>query len=251
MANGIQATERVLMQKVDPSEGYWQFVIPSEKQDLRLSTQLNVPATQEDHAKYVSPLGLSAANLRDTMRVFSALYELRGKGGEVETARQFIQNAMRTRYPSTSTRIVYMPSGQKDIIIHDFGRASMQETPKDFTDADMPLSQMPLEVCLALTGKTPQETSEIISYLNGNTPSYVWRINRKPTQRDERVVWFFAYSDWSYLYCIRGPADQFPAFRVSVASTEGASHSALANLSNENQRANGEQSVAKSAGESA
>jgi hypothetical protein len=208
------------MQKVEPSECYWQFIIPSEKRDLKLSTQLNAPATQEEHAKSISPLGLYAGSARDNFEIFSALYELRNKGGEVENARQFIQNALRNSYPITLTRIRYNPAGQKDIIIHNFGKASKQEIEMDVVGLDMPLGQMPLELCLALTGKKPQEAEEIIKYLN-QTSAYLWRINSKPSQVRERVVRLVAYSDWAYLNCYcRFLANRYPALRVGIASTE-------------------------------
>lgn len=214
MTNGtLQATERVVLQKVEPSEGFWQFIIPSENADLKLSTQLNTPNTQEGHAQYVSEKGLYAGTCKDVFRIGSALYALRGKGGQAEQARRFMQNAFRTQFPSTQTRIAYTPLGEKDIIIDNIGKASRQETLVDFTGIDVPLRQMPLELCLALTGKTPEEASEIMSYLNDRTPSYLLRVNQKPKQRTERVVRFGAGSDWAGLGCWY-PAVCYPALRV-------------------------------------
>ncbi len=215
MTTNLPATERVILTKVEPSEGYWRFVIPSEKRDIRLSTHLNQADTQEGHARAVSDLGLRAGSYKDYFQgAFSALYELRNKGGEVEQARQFLQDAMRTKYPSTLTRIRYNPRGEKDAIIHNFGTDSPEEISIDFSGVDMPISEMPLEVCLALTGKTPQETGEIMSYLNGGTSSYLWRVNSKPVQRDERVARFFAGSSRAGLSCDGSLAYRYPALRV-------------------------------------
>ena len=211
----LPATERVTLLKVEPSEGYWQFLIPSEKRDIRLSTTLSPADTQEAHAKYVSPSGFRIASYKGHFQVFSALYELRNKGAEVELARQFVRDTMRTQFPSTSTRLQYNPEGQKDAIIHNYGTDSPEEILVDFVGSDMPIDKMPLEVCLALTGKTPQEAGEIMSYINDRTPVYLWRVNSKPAQRDERVARFVAFSDRAYLDCNWGTDDRYPAFRVS------------------------------------
>ena len=196
------ATERVV-QFVEPTLGYW--VIPGERGDLKLASGLLSSMTQDKAGNYVSKEGFKRGSLIEQFNVFSALYDLRGKGGDVESARQFIQKSMRSSGLGTQTRISYMPEGL-DVVLHDYGRNSQKESRALITGLDREVvTCLSKDASLALTGKTPEQVSELFSYIN-RTSAFVWRLNKRPFAfYDECVAWFIAGLNRAYLFCDRGP----------------------------------------------
>ena len=171
---GLPATERVVG-FVEPSIGY--FIIPSEQGDRVLASKLLPAMTQERLATY-SKEGFHAASMPEYLELFDALYKLRGKGGEVEKARQFIMDSMRGSL-NTLTRLLYQPEGN-DRVIHGYGTKSPVEKQVDLVGQDGNILEvLTPEVSLALTGKTPEQVVELMKYING-TKAYVWRLNNKP-----------------------------------------------------------------------
>jgi hypothetical protein len=207
------ATERIVSY-VTPSSGYW--IIPSENEDFYLAQALTPAMTQEDAAKLISPEGFALVDVPTHIRLFKAMYDLRDKGGKVEKARMFLQTTMRNNFPNTSTRVAYMPKG-KDVITHGYGTKSPSKIRVKFVGEDGLVDEvLSQEASLALTGKKPEEVAEVMSYLNQQTPAYLWRVNSKPSQIDERVAWFDSGSSGAYLYCSGDPTDRVDSLRVRV-----------------------------------
>jgi hypothetical protein len=206
------ATERIVSY-VTPSSGYW--VIPSKNEDFYLAQALTPAMTQEDAAKLISPEGFALVDVPTHIRLFKAMYDLRDKGGEVEKARMFLQTTMRNNFPNTSTRVAYMPKG-KDVITHGYGTKSPSKIRVKFVGEDGLVNEvLSQEASLALTGKKPEEVAEVMSYLN-QTPAYLWRVNSKPSQIDERVARFYSDSIRAGLYGGRDPAYRYDSLGVRV-----------------------------------
>ena len=198
----LPSTERVVSY-TNPSTGYW--VIPSEKQIWHLAGTLNPSMTQDELAKYSSQEGFHALSVPDHFELFQAMYDLRNNGGEIEKARRFVKGSMRNNFLNTLTRLQYASKG-KDKIIHNYKTSSERKLKTGLVGADgLVKDVLSLEVSLALTGKKPEEIEEILSYIN-KTPAYIWRVNSKPSETDERVAWFDAGSDGAGLYCVRYPS---------------------------------------------
>ncbi|MEK6850040.1 MAG: hypothetical protein AABX85_00515 [Nanoarchaeota archaeon] len=209
MENGLIYTSR--------REGFWSFDVGSRIMDL--SDTLLPVMTQDQSAKYSSPDGFSTCTAEQFFLVGSKLYEMKDLSGKdkevVESARQFIRQGIRGHGLNTQTRISYS-SNDQDAIIHGYGKANPVMKNVDFVGRDgAPDKVLSLESSLALTGKKPEEVNTIMSYLN-NTVNYVWRVNSKPSNVDERVVRLDAYSDRFGLNCYRVPQDAGASFGVRV-----------------------------------
>jgi len=206
-----RATERVVSFN-PPSEGYW--IIPSEKGDILLANTLLPTMTQDQVAKYETKEGFHSMSMPEHFELFDALYQLRGKGGDVEKTRQFIQHSMRDFYPNTQTRIIYTPKGN-DKIVHGYGTSSAIEKRAEIVGANgKVLDVLTKRASMALTDKTPEQVAELMHYIN-RTPTYVCRLNQKPASvDDERVARLGAGFDGAGLGCFRSPQDEYPALGV-------------------------------------
>jgi len=70
------------------------------------------------------------------------------------------------------------------------------------------------EVLTAIFGTEDiKKINEVFQWIN-QTNAYLWRLNSKPSKRDERVVGFGALSGGLFLSCDGYPAGRYPAFRV-------------------------------------
>ncbi|MCX6748676.1 MAG: hypothetical protein NT076_03655 [Candidatus Pacearchaeota archaeon] len=196
-----------------PSLGVW--TIPSEEGDTRLAQDLLLAMTQEALAKYTSPHGFGALSMKGYFgRVLKPVFDLRATDKEASNIRKFLREAMRQTYPNTLTRIAYMSEGKKDLIIHDYGTPKQTETEVDFVGSDGEIvSNLSLDACLALTGRSPEEVRDIMKWING-TSAWVWRVNSKPRQRDERVAGFYASSGRADLDCSRRTGNSYPSLGV-------------------------------------
>ncbi|MFH1311121.1 MAG: hypothetical protein ABIH65_01815 [Nanoarchaeota archaeon] len=141
-------------------------------------------------------------------------YELRNENSlEAEKLRQFLRTGFR-QYPNTLTRIIYNPS-EKDKIIHNYKTSdeysfdSKVVGPDSFIDklADMNVLEQ------ILGTKDVIKINEVSQWIN-RTNSFIWRLNSKPSQKEERVARFVAYGSRLYLDCDGDPLYGDPAFRV-------------------------------------
>ncbi len=183
--------------------------------------------TQDESATKVFPGGFHTASIQDVFLIGGELYRLRnaeGKVGQaVNSAREFIEREIRSNLLNTQTRINYQPIG-KDAIIHNYGTPQAVSKDADFVGRDGEIRDvLTLEQSLVLTGKTSNEVLSIMEYLNG-TNGFVWRLNEKPKNVDERVVWLDAYSGGFDLDCFRGPRDAKASFGVRFGQKNKGDH---------------------------
>lgn len=225
MANGtLPATERVTIQKSNMArvvyvperkvEAGWRFKPGSGKEELFLYRDLTPSLTQYGLAKieYV-------ADVPTLFKLFETMYDLRDERG-TEYARQFIQNAFRTQFPSTLTRIAWMPKGSReDIVMHGYGTKNQTQREINLIGFDGEVEKVlrAAKACRALTGTTASNAKKYLDWINQTSYAGVWRFfNSRPEKRTERVVRFVADSDGAYLDCGgRRPAFCCPALRVS------------------------------------
>ncbi len=198
----------------------WAFDL-GEGKLIELSGDLIPPMTQEKSAGYVSREGFRACSLRDFFKLGGRMYELKNESGEigehVKLAQKFIIDSLRKGVLNTQTRVVCLPNGQQDKVVHDYGRDSVIQENLDLVGCDGEIEQvLSLEASLALTGKKPEKVAEIMSYLNNGTPVYIFKLKRKPESRDERVVGLGAYSGGFYLDCGRFPRFAYASFGVRI-----------------------------------
>lgn len=149
------------------------------------------------------------------MAIFLRAYELSKKNIEgIDGLKDFFKKGVQ-KFPSTLSRAVYMPEGEKDRVIHNYG------TPEEYTLKENILGEdnwieniSDKKVLTALFGtRDTKKINNFSQWLNG-TEGYLWRLNSKPSEKDERVVRFVASSYRLDLNACRNPLDQYPAFRV-------------------------------------
>lgn len=200
----LPSTERVVSYEQPTS--YW--IIPSEGKIWHLSSELIPSMTQDQAAKYSSKEGFHVLSVPDHFELFQAMYALRNNGGEIEKARAFVQSSMRNNFLGTLTRIGHLSKG-KDNIIHNY-KTSFEKKIKAKLVGEDGLAKYVLssEASLALTGKKPEEVEELLRYID-NTPTFVLRLNSKPSAKDERAVAFYAGSGGALLLCYRDPRGSY------------------------------------------
>jgi hypothetical protein len=137
-----------------------------------------------------------------------------------EEARVFIQKNMREKYLMTLTRVAYQPKG-KDKIIHNFGISEQYLLDELIVGEDRVIETKDSKALTVLLGTGDiSEINSVYQWLN-QTNAYIWRLNNKPKQVDERVAWFDAGSGGAGLDCGGGPADTGAGLGVR-ACAEGA-----------------------------
>ena len=130
---------------------------------------------------------------------------------EAEEAKKFLQDTSRARWLMTLTRIKYQPQvnllkraiyGVEDIIVHNYGMSDSYEEKTNFIGADGFIKDVASPAsCKALLGTDNiTEINNLAHWLN-ETDAYLWRVNSKPENVDERVAWLSAYSGWVVLGC--------------------------------------------------
>jgi hypothetical protein len=174
--------------------------------------------TQDDWAKYSlesKPRGdFYVGDMPLYHSVFRALFKRKGQQ-DAEEARKFIQEQMRARWLMTLTRIAYQQKG-KDRVIHDFGTNQTYLINESIVGPDKVIEQEDSSALTALLGTGDiNETKGVYNWIN-QTPTYIWRVNSKPKQVDERVARFVAGSGRAYLDCDRDPADSDSSLGVRI-----------------------------------
>ncbi len=139
-------------------------------------------------------------------------YELRDED-QSKTLQQFLRSGLRT-FPNTLTRIIYNSSGE-DRVIHNYGTSDEYSLQGDIVGSGGFVSELSDKTVLEkiIGTQDTQKINEISQYVNG-TDTYLWRLNSKPKQKDERVARFDAIGGRLGLDCCRHPRDEGPAFRV-------------------------------------
>jgi hypothetical protein len=192
-------------------EAGWRFMSKNGSEALFLYRDLTPPLTQDDLAKIED-----VADAPTLCKLFGLMYGLRDEK-ETENARQFIQNALRKGYPSTLTRIAWMPKGSRDIVMQRYGTRNQTQETINLVGSDGEVQEvLEANACKALTGTTPANVKKYIDWINETNYTGIRRFNSKPEQREESVVWLDAYSNRADLNCVvRYPTGRYPALRVS------------------------------------
>ena len=137
---------------------------------------------------------------------------------EITNVRAFIKDSALKTWLMTLTRIQYNPQGE-DIVIHNYKQPSQYELPVHFIGPDGAVlsadnSEKPVQALLD-TNQSLQEVNEAFRWLM-DVDAYIWRLNSKPQQTDERVAGFVAYSRGVSLSCGRDSHNPYSALRVSL-----------------------------------
>lgn len=136
---------------------------------------------------------------------------------KIELARSSLADLIKDEWLAMLTIARYNPSGDA-IFIHNHNQTdAYQNTATNFEGPDGDITttanvQGFLNALLS-TAKNPQEISEVYSWFR-NLPSYLWRINSKPDNTEERVARFYAARNWSCFGCIRLVDNSNPALGV-------------------------------------
>ena len=143
-----------------------------------------------------------------------AAYNLKNESpNEAEKLRQFLRQGFR-QFPNTLTRAIYNPSG-KDKIVHNHGTSDEYSSDAEIVGPDGLIAKIPDKKILeSLLGTDDiDKINEVSNWING-TNSYLWRLNSKPKNKEERVIGFCVGGDGFGLDCGRSPIVGYPAFRV-------------------------------------
>lgn len=206
---------------VQPSELHW--IIPGVKYRGETGTyaifkQMTPSMTQDKLAElYEKTKPKELPHPTDASLIIAIAcraYNLRNeKPKEAETFRDSFRTGLR-RYPHTLTRGLYIPS-EEDHAIHNYNTSDQYSLDGKIVGPSNWIKDIPDKQVLNLLFETSSVSliNKMSQWIN-KTNSYLWRLNSKPTQKEERVVRFYAYSDRLSLYCDGYPLNEFPAFRV-------------------------------------
>ena len=162
--------------------------------------------------------------------VFTSLFKQKDNSKskkEIEEARAFIQKQMREKYLMTLTRIPYQPIG-KDKIIHNYRTNEEYELNEDIVGPDREIITGDKKALTAILGTDDiDEIKSVYKWIN-QTPAWIWRVNSKPKNINERVAWFVAGTGRAVLNCDRVPdySDASLGVRVVVRPKGDAKNSA-------------------------
>ena len=132
----------------------------------------------------------------------------------IEEARKFLQKTCKDYWLMTLSRINYNKPG-KDIITHDYGLQDKLEVQEDIIGSDGFISQLnPEKELKAVLGSSDiNEINQVYDWISGKN-AYIWRINSKPEQNDERIVGFSSGGAGFRLGWSRGRGGSSEAFGV-------------------------------------
>ncbi|MBI2507535.1 hypothetical protein HYV89_01135 [Candidatus Woesearchaeota archaeon] len=142
---------------------------------------------------------------------------------KIEEVRLFIKDAALKNWLTTSTRIIYNPKNEKDIVMHNYKQPEQYLLELDsfigndcfITSKDAVNVESPLK-CLLDTSQSIQEINSVYKWLT-DVNAYLYRVNSDRQEKDERVARFYAESDGVFLYCYGGPRGSNPALGVRYA----------------------------------
>jgi len=172
-----------------------------------LSKQLLPSRTQQQHAEHRNSAQKGefvTADMPLYHAIFDALYEQRHALEFTETARSFIQNAMRQRFPNTLTRIAYSVRG-KDIVIHNYGTKDSYPIKENIVGPNRFIKYKDKRALTAILGTSDiDKINQVYNWLNG-TDLFIYRLNEKPNELTEVVAGFVADPVFARLNCYRRP----------------------------------------------
>ena len=130
--------------------------------------------------------------------------------------RNFVQGVLRSQYPYTTTSVDYVPE-EKDIVWGYKGTSDKYSVSENIIGPDREIVSVDAEAVTALTSNSNlEQVKNVLSWINGKTPVWIWRVNSKPKTLDERAVGLGAGSVRLGLGADGYPAVLYPAFRVLI-----------------------------------
>ncbi|MBT3404643.1 hypothetical protein HN832_03105 [archaeon] len=216
--------ERNVPQTIE-AEAY--FTIPNvedrgEISTYRLMKQMTPSMNQDALAEY-SERGKRNGNpyacASNTLwAIFEASTKLEGKINpeEYHNLIQFIQSWMR-QSPNTLSRIVYMPEGEQDKVIHNYGTSDEYTLEGDLVGRSSWIGDIPPHETQSLSlvlGTNDIQRLDRISQKLIKSPTYLWRFNSRPREKYVGVVRLGNDSRRIILACQRDPRAEDLAFRV-------------------------------------
>jgi hypothetical protein len=215
------ATKKQGIVYTQPSEGFWDVpgvLYRGKTGTYRLFEQMTSAMNQEQLAElYETEKQKGNPHPTDApliLAIASVAHSSRDENPQdTERLRQFLRTSFR-KYPNTLTRIAYEPSG-KDKIIHNYKTSDEYSIEESVVGPDGLMNEISnkkvLESLLGTSNVT--QINAVSQWING-TDSYIWRLNSKPSKKDERVARFDAAGGRFGLFCLRFSRDGCPAFRV-------------------------------------
>ena len=196
---------------VAPNIGY--FEIDNGKSVYRLMEKMTNPMNQDKLAEF-SEIEKEKGNpvpMNSIQHI--ELFDDAVKSGNQDLL-DFLQKGLQ-RYPNTLTRVVYNLAGKEDETIHNYGTSDSYSRIGDIVGNDDWVKNINNINALEFLLKTKdtERLNEISKSIN-KTPMYLWRLNSKPSERQERVVRFGANADRINLDAYRLFFDEDPAFLV-------------------------------------
>jgi len=171
------------------------------------------PAMTQD--KLMSKYGTEIPSTSLIWAILSRAHDLKNENPETaESLRNFIREGL-SQFPNTSTRLIYNPRGERDEVIHNYLASKQYSLKGNFVGIDGNVADIPDKKTLDLVLET-QDTKKINKVSNwiDNTDFRIWRLNKTPSVRHERVARFVASSGRLGLGCYWVPLGVYPAFRV-------------------------------------
>lgn len=159
-----------------------------------LSKRLLPVRTQQQHAEHRNSAQEGEFVTMDMpfyFAMFDSLFEQKDTLEYAGQARDFIQRAMRNKFPIALTRFAYASRG-KDTVTHNYGTKDSYQVKANVVGEDRVIGRGNREAIGAVTGiKDIKRLHQIINYINGTDLS-IYRLNKKPQELTECVAWLDA-----------------------------------------------------------
>ena len=111
-------------------------------------------------------------------------------------------NPENLNYMMTCSRLVYMPAGQKDKVVHGYGYPDPVEEVLDFVGPSgleiTDKSNLENEIEALLGTQNLERVHQVYETLTGKKPK-LWRLSSKPTSKDERALVLGCYGSFDVI----------------------------------------------------
>ncbi len=208
MSKIIPKVEHIL-----PSAGY--FKINSGKNIYKLMDKLSSSMTQDKLAEFYesekkkgNPLPLNSIKFMELLEdaVNSNNNELKN----------YLCKSLRENWINTLTRVIYNPI-KEDETIHNYGTSDAYSRTGNIVGDDNWIEKMNNKNALeSLLKTTDVEKLNKISNEINQTPTYIWRLNSKLSEKSESVVRFFSNGGRLDLVAYWDLSNQCPVFLVEM-----------------------------------
>ena len=193
---------------------------------IDLSKTLLPSKTQDEHAEHRKSArdGFYTPTYPEFHAIISTLEKNKDNikyQSQIEQLRQFIKRSALEKWLMMLTRIRYNPTGD-DIVIHNYKQKDEYSIKSDnFTGPDGYVpnasnAEKPLQSLLD-TSENVNEINQIYKWLTDGD-AYIYRLNSRPENRDERVAGFYAGSDGADFDCYGYPQYSSASLGVRFAS---------------------------------